>query len=182
MDLIGPVLCFVGSAAVAVNFNVPRRAVAACGLLANLAWYGQLSLVDHGMSLLASNFIAALSVALFAELLARVLRLPVTCIAVPAIIPLVPGFSAYNAMYGYVTQDYDKANLILLQTVLIAGAISAAFAMAGSIVNLLPGQGPWRNPQSPIDDTVLSASAMAALATRPPEGGAQADAAGGCAE
>jgi uncharacterized membrane protein YjjB (DUF3815 family) len=156
--LAGYVICFLGSAAVAINFNVPSRAIVTCGLLGDVAWFGQVYMFGSGMSLLASNFAAAFFVALLSELFARVQRLPVTCLAVPGVIPLVPGFSAYNAMYGYVTDQFDKANVALLNAVLIAGAISAALATAGSVVNLLPGQKPWRNPQSPVDDTILPVS------------------------
>jgi uncharacterized membrane protein YjjB (DUF3815 family) len=154
VDLIGLIVGFVGSAAVAVYFNVPRRALIPCGILGDIAWFSQIGLENHGLSLLASNFLAAFLVALLAEALARIQRLPVTCMAVPGVIPLVPGFSAYNAMYGYVTDQLTKANYALLQAILLAGAISAALAIAGSLVAMLPGQHPWRNPQSPIDDTV----------------------------
>lgn len=171
MDLntaIGFAVCFIGSAAVALNFNVPLRAAPTCGCLGIVAWFGQIYLGDQ-ISLLASNFIAAFVVALLSELMARVQRLPVTCLAVPGVIPLVPGFSAYNAMYGYVTEQYDKANSALLQTVLVAGAISAALATAGALVTMLPGQKPWHDPQSPVDDTVLRSSAIPVYPSEPAE-------------
>lgn len=155
MDLTAPFVCFLGSASIAVCCNVPSRAIALCGLLGDVGWFGQIYLQNHwGMSVLASNFLAAFVVALASELAARLLRLPVMCFTVPGVIPLVPGFSVYNAMYGYVTDQFDKANAALIQAVLIAAAISSGLAIASSVVSLLPGQRPWRNPQSPIDDTV----------------------------
>ncbi len=133
-------MCFLGSAAVAVAFNVPPRALWVCGVLGNVAWSGELFLRTHGDSMLAANFSAALIVAMLAELAARVQRLPVTCFAVPGVIPLVPGFSLYKAMYGFVMNQIAIADTDLMDALLIAGAIAAALVIAGSVVNLLPGQ------------------------------------------
>lgn len=155
MDLTRPLLCFIGSAAVALRFNVPPRALATCGILGVMGWLAQLHFAQQ-FTAVASTFVAALLVALLAELMARVQRLPVGCFAVPGVIPLVPGFSAYNAMYGYVTDQLERANDALLQTILIAGAISAALAIAGSMVGLFTRPAP-RAPTSK-DATLPSSS------------------------
>ncbi len=148
-------VCFIGSAAVAITFNVPPRAIAICGVLGCVAWSFELYFQNVSeLSLLASNFTAALIVALLAELAARLQHLPVNCYAVPGVIPLVPGFSAYNAMYGYVTGEMARADAALMQAILLAAAISAALVIAGSLVHLLPGHHRWRDPQDEPDATV----------------------------
>lgn len=167
MDLtpyLAPMMCFLGALTIALSYNVPKRALIACGLLGNLAWYGEILCSNLEMTEVASNFLAALSVALVAELLARRLRLPVTCLTAPGVIPLVPGFKTYNALLLYVTQRYDAANTKILEAILIAAAISAALATANSVFVLAPGmKQPWRNPHSPVDDRVLTASGLYAL-------------------
>lgn len=161
---LAPFMCFLGALTVAVSYNVPKRALLLCGLLGNVAWYTEIACSNLGLTDVASNFLGAFTVALLAEALARLQRLPVTCLAAPGVIPLVPGFKAYNALLLYVSGSYDQANEKLLEALLIAAAVSAALATASSFVALLPGvQQPWRNPQSPVDDRVLTTGAMHAL-------------------
>lgn len=167
MDLtpyLAPFMCFLGSVTIAVSYNVPARALLACGLLGNLAWYGQLYCSSQQLNDVASNFLAALVVACAAEVVARRLRLPVTCLSAPGVIPLVPGFKTYNALMLYVNHSYMAANDKILEALMIAAAISAALATANSVFMLLPGtKRPWHNPQSPVDDRVLTASGLYAL-------------------
>ena len=162
--LLAPLMCFLGAYTIAVSYNVPKRALLYCGLLGNVAWYVEIYCSDLQLTEIASNFLGALAVALLAESLSRMLQLPVMCLAAPGVIPLVPGFKAYSALLLYVSEIYDQANQKLLEALLVAAAISAALATANSLVLLLPGvKRRWQNPQSPVDDRVLTAGDMSAL-------------------
>lgn len=138
MTLIAEILpCFLGSACSSVLVNVPRRAVLACGIMGNIAWFTSLLLLSLGVSALASNFLAALAVALIAELMARWMQVPVSCFWVPAILPLVPGVSAYRAMYAFVEDQYTVGSQMAVQAILTAGAISGGVMLAGSLFQLV---------------------------------------------
>ena len=132
------VLAFIGTASGAVLFGVPRRVLWACGLVGVVAWATEAGLEGFGLSSVAATFVAALAVALVAEILARLLRLPSTCIAVPGFIPLAPGISAYDAMYHFVTNDSLIGNTLAVKAILIAAAIAAGLAIAESIFRLHP--------------------------------------------
>lgn len=138
MNLVAELLlCFLGSACSSLLVNVPRRAVLACGLMGNIAWFTSLLLIGWGTSVLASNFLAALTVALIAELMARWMQLPVSCFWVPGILPLVPGVTAYRAMYAFVEDQYTLGSQMAVQTLLVAAAISGGIMLAGSLFQLV---------------------------------------------
>jgi uncharacterized membrane protein YjjB (DUF3815 family) len=126
-------LAFGGTACAAILFNVPRRALLVCGLLGSAGWFVNLALAQNGSPAVASNFIAALVVSLGAEACARRMRLPVSCFAAPGIIPLVPGVSAYHAMYAFVNEHFEHGTEYAIKTLLIAVAISAGLVLAGSL-------------------------------------------------
>lgn len=129
-------LCLLGAASTSLLFNVPRRTIIPCALLGTLAFFASLELSARGVSMLGANFLAALTVALFSEVFARLMRIPVTCLAVPGVIPLAPGVTLYRAMYAFVADRSDEGYTLAVTTVLIAAAISAGLVLAGSIFRL----------------------------------------------
>lgn len=133
-------LCTVASASTSILLNVPRRALTACGLMGTAAFFAAGWFGDHGASPLAANFLAALIVAVLAEITARLMRLPVSIFTVPGVIPLVPGVTAYKAMFAFVQDQYDAGNSLAISAVLLAAAISAGLVMGGSIFHIIDGQ------------------------------------------
>ncbi|MHB2020920.1 MAG: threonine/serine exporter family protein [Candidatus Xenobia bacterium] len=129
-------LAFVGTASSGVLFSVPRRALWACGAVGLFAWWGEAALEKVGLSTIAATFAAAVAVAVAAELLARVLHLPATCISIPGIVPLVPGLTAYDAMYHFVDNDWMAGNTLAVQAILMAASIAAGLAIAASLFRL----------------------------------------------
>ena len=57
-------------------------------------------------------------------------RVPVLIIAVPGIIPLVPGVGAYSTMLALVKGDYIGTLTIGTETLFAAGAIAVGIALA----------------------------------------------------
>ena len=55
------------------------------------------------------NMLASLAGALYAELLARRTRVPVTVYTIPCVIPLVPGSGIYWTAFYVVTNDLERA-------------------------------------------------------------------------
>lgn len=139
LDFIAPLaLSFAGSASSGVLFNVPRRALVACGLAGNVAWFSFLGFQRAGLSEAAATFVAAFIVAVASEILARVKRMPSPVFSVPGVIPLVPGLYAYHAMYGFVNEQYGEGGSYAVRTLLVAAAIGAGLVMAGSLFRRHP--------------------------------------------
>lgn len=95
-------LSFITTLGFSFFFQVRHRALVSASLAGALGWVLCAYCVEHGMSLIFSNFFAALLIAFLAEILARFEKSPVTIYIVPGILPLVPGFRIYYMMNYFV--------------------------------------------------------------------------------
>lgn len=114
-----------GSLGFAVLFNARGR---------NLVWASLGGLLSWGVYLAwglvyASDptcyFVAALVLTIYAEIMARVRRTPVTVFLVAGTIPLIPGGSLYHTMSYAVAARWAEALHAALTTLLLAVAIAA---------------------------------------------------------
>lgn len=124
--LIELILAFISSLAFAVVFNVPVRYLLPGALAGTIGWLIFRFLGGTNTAI----FFAALGIGLLAEGGARMFRVPVLIIAVPGIIPLVPGAGAYSTMLALVKGDYIGALTIGTETLFAAGAIAVGIALA----------------------------------------------------
>lgn len=124
--LIELILAFISSLAFAVVFNVPVRYLLPGALAGAIGWLIFRFLGGANTAI----FFAALGIGLLAEVGARMFRVPVLIIAVPGIIPLVPGAGAYSTMLALVKGDYIGALTIGTETLFAAGAIAVGIALA----------------------------------------------------
>ena len=67
--------------------------------------------------------------ALYAEIMARVFKAPVTVFFLPAVVPLIPGSSLYYAMSAAVRGDWSAARSYGALTVMYSLAISAGMSL-----------------------------------------------------
>ena len=80
--------------------------------------------------------LASLTGALYAELLARRTRVPVTVYTIPCVIPLVPGSVLYRTMSSLVQSRLSDAVTYGLNTVTVALGIASGI-VAGSVLAIL---------------------------------------------
>jgi len=124
--LIELTLAFISSLAFAVVFNVPVRYLLPGALAGTIGWLIYRSLGSTNTAI----FFAAVGIGLIAEGGARMYRVPVLIIAVPGIIPLVPGVQAYSTMLALVKGDFIGALTNGTETLFAAGAIAVGVAIA----------------------------------------------------
>lgn len=72
-------------------------------------------------------FLGALIGSIYAEIMARVRKTPVTLFVICSVIPLVPGSDMYYAMYQSINGNIEKS--ITTSVVTISKALSIAFAI-----------------------------------------------------
>ena len=85
-----------------ILFNAPRQSLLYLwigGFVAGIVKFGFLS-TAIGAGIVLSSFMAGLFVGIVATPIARLRDVPIIIIAIPSIIPLVPGVFAYRAMMG----------------------------------------------------------------------------------
>lgn len=121
---------FVGVAGFAVMFNSPWRMAVAAGAIAVVPNVGRLLLVDHGMTVQAAAAIAALLVGLLAAVVAPRLRVPRITLSVPGVLIMVPGPTAYRAVYHVASGEVVEALGYAAQAALVVLALAVGLAVA----------------------------------------------------
>ena len=130
VDVIKGLVGSLGASAFfGILFHIPRRLLVSVALV-GMAGYGvYLTALALLQSAVGANFVAALAVALAAEILARRQKAPANIFSLIGIVPLVPGGGLYQTMLALVMDDYSAALSTGVQTMLIAGAIALAIAV-----------------------------------------------------
>lgn len=86
-----------------------------------LSW-GTFLLAYHQWDVRSTAMImAAMAVTIYSEIFARIVRMPVSVIFTPIIVPLIPGSNLYYCMRGFVTNthaDFVKFGDLLLEDTL----------------------------------------------------------------
>ena len=113
----------VGSVGFAMLLNMRGKQVVYAGIGGIISWGIYLLGYRFAESYFIANFVAAVFVALYAEIMARVNRAPTTIFLTAAAIPLIPGRNLYLSMYGIVNEDYVNARVNGMTAVVIALAI-----------------------------------------------------------
>ena len=133
---------FLGSMGFALLFHIRREklVLASLGGLATWAvylWAGALSDQD-----VPRFFFAAVAAAIYAEVMARLVKCPATLFVVAAAIPLVPGGSLYKTMQFFMEQDFARCSAQGLNTMLLAMAIALGMLCPMSLFHLVRQAGP----------------------------------------
>lgn len=86
---------------------------------------------------LLSNVAASTAAALYAMLMARLIRTPSTVILTPELIPLVPGRSLYYAISSMIARQYTVGVEYLRTTVEVALGIAIGIVLSGTVDAIL---------------------------------------------
>ena len=141
VDVIKGLVGSLGASAFfGILFHIARRLLVSVALV-GMAGYGvYLAALALLQSAVGANFVAALAVALAAEILARRQKAPANIFSLIGIVPLVPGGGLYQTMLALVMDDYSAALSTGVQTMLIAGAIALAIAVVAVFFRALPAR------------------------------------------
>ena len=118
-------------------FNIQGIGVLITGLGGGLGWLVYLLVFAWQGSDIFAAFLAAVSIAIYSELMARVRRCPVTGYLQIALLPLVPGAGIYRAMAYCVEGDTEMFTETLLHTIGFAAALSVGAMLASSVMRAL---------------------------------------------
>ncbi|MFZ5813927.1 MAG: threonine/serine exporter family protein [Bacillota bacterium] len=120
---------FLTSAAIAVSFRAPRRAILWAGVGGMAGWAGYDLPLRAGAPPALAVFLGALALGTVSELLARRLREPTTLFIIPGLFPLVPGLIAYNGMLLLSREEIGEAAQQISRALFFAGALAAGLAV-----------------------------------------------------
>lgn len=120
---------FAATLGFALLFEARGWALPAAALAGTLGWAVYLGLDALGAGQGASNAGAAAAVTLVAEVLARRSRSPLLTFLAPALIPLVPGRTLYEAMDRAVSRDLAGAETAAFETLVVAASLVVGVAV-----------------------------------------------------
>ncbi|MCR6098393.1 threonine/serine exporter family protein [Salipaludibacillus agaradhaerens] len=139
--LLELVITFAAVIGFGIIFSVPKRALLLGGGIGVITWFVLQTGIAFGASSVFSTLLASLSAATIAHLLAKKIRIPVTTLSIPGILPLVPGSRAYFTMLSFVEGEYIQGLEYGVETMLQAGAIAGGLVLALSIFSFGKGIG-----------------------------------------
>lgn len=141
-EIVQIITGFIGAFGFAVLFNVRGKKLifAALGGLFSWAMFVLLGfLIDNEP---IRYFIVAVSISLYAEVMARILHTPTTTFITTALIPLIPGGSLYYTMAYALSSDLtrflDKGIYTLQLALALALGVIIASAATKTFFRLLP--------------------------------------------
>lgn len=117
-----------------VMFNVPRRSLIFCGFAGGSGWVVYSLVMNSLNQEMIAAFLGSFVLTFISYIFARTLKMPVIVFIVCAIIPLVPGGLAYEAMRHIVINEYQLAIEFIFQVGLVSGAIAIGIVF-GEMVN-----------------------------------------------
>ncbi|MCW2735580.1 threonine/serine exporter family protein [Nocardioides sp.] len=120
----------VSSAAFSVACYAPRRAVLPVGLITGVAALISQTVEVSGFGRAAAAGVAAFFIGLVAYAVAGRVRVPPLVVAVPAIVPFLPGLSIYRGL----TWLADGGYLVSQGILALMTAISVAIALASGVI------------------------------------------------
>lgn len=136
--LIPIVSAALGSLSFAMFFGVRSRKLWFSALGGALNWgLYLLAMKEMGLSETMAYALGAAAGTLYAEILARIIKTPVTVFVITSVIPMVPGGALYETMLGLL--QGDKATFVErgLYTLSAAGAMALGIFAATMLFRLL---------------------------------------------
>ena len=133
---LGIVWALFASGAFAVVFNVRGRDLPLSAMGGALGWAVYLLVTAVEGTAALAYFAASASVAVYAEIVARLANRPATIYLACALIPLVPGGGMYYTMARSLTGDVYGTLAEGVATLSTAGAIAAGVAVGSAAARL----------------------------------------------
>lgn len=131
--IIQIIAAFFGTYGFCMLFRLKSSLRLAASFGGAAAWTIYVVMYNYTLDIFWSCFAASAAGELYAEILARRLRVPSTAIALPAVVPLIPGGDLYYAMSYLVGQNKAVASWYGRKTLLYALAIAGGLSIVGAV-------------------------------------------------
>lgn len=134
--IIQLVMALLGSAGFAMIFHLRKQLMAVASLGGMFSWLVYLICEPVMSGYFFPSFVASACGAFYAEMLARILKVPSTPFFVVAMIPLIPGSTLYYAMDQVVHGYLSLASAYGVRTMQCALGIGGGMSVAWAVCDL----------------------------------------------
>lgn len=135
--IIQLITALLGSLGFALIFNIPKKYMVVASLGGLICWsmYLLTDLFTEGVFI--PSLVASASAAFYAEVIARLLKVPATVIFVSSIIPLIPGSSLFYTMSHAVSSDWALFSEYGMRTIQYILGISCGVSIVWSAAYMI---------------------------------------------
>lgn len=134
--IIQTLAAFIGVYVTSIMVDAPKRTLFVSGLIGALGW-GAYLLMRTSLSEALNVYLCSLGIAFAAQVVARVLKTPVTTILIPGFYALVPGVTLYRSLYFLIINDMENFNKYISLAGLTSGMIALGILTIDSFFNAM---------------------------------------------
>ncbi|RVU70919.1 MULTISPECIES: threonine/serine exporter family protein [Lactobacillus] len=134
--IINIAFSYIASVGFALTINVPHRALNLAGISGIVGWMVYWFAARAGMGRMLSNLMGAFIIGILGLIFARIKKCPVTVFNIPALVPLVPGVPAYQAVRALVNGEVFKGEAAILRVAIVTCAIALGILLSTMITEM----------------------------------------------
>lgn len=138
-EFIQLMAALLGSLGFAALFNIRGKKLIFATIGGFLSWATYLAAASINVNPYFCGFISTVLTTLYAEVMARMVKTPVTVFLVSATIPLIPGAALYRAMNCLMHRNYAGFSKEGTYTLLFAASMSAGITFTTVVFRMI-----WR--------------------------------------
>ncbi|SUY47387.1 membrane spanning protein [Clostridium putrefaciens] len=127
------VYSFITTLGFGILFNIKGKKLIFASIGGSISLFFYLLFLKFNFSDLSSLFFSTIIFSIYAEILARILKTPVTTFTICALIPLVPGGGMYYTMLESIQGNVEQSLNIGIDTLYKAGALAIGIVFVSSI-------------------------------------------------
>ena len=138
MNLISDsIFSLIGCFGFGVLFNIKGKKLLFASLGGGLSWFVYSLCLNNNISNISSMLISSIVFSIYSEIMARVLKTPVTLLVICAMLPLVPGAGMYYTMYDVVKGDISSSISTGLSTIASAGTLALGIILVTTLTRII---------------------------------------------
>lgn len=131
---------FIATLGFGIIFNIKGKKLFFAALGGAISWFFYSLSLELKFSSISSLFISSLIFSTYCEILARILKTPVTTLVICSLIPLVPGGGMYYTMLEIITGDINKALELGINAMASAGTLALGVIFVSTITRIVVAQ------------------------------------------
>ncbi|MCD2256838.1 threonine/serine exporter family protein [Agrilactobacillus fermenti] len=128
---------YIATITFGIMLNIQRRVLNTCAWIGVAGWLSYWVLWQWGSGKLLANLVGAFLIGFLSVVVAPLKQTPTLLFNIPALVPLVPGATAFQAIRYFVLGRLTTAFSYLLTVLMVIGAISVGFMIAQMLGELL---------------------------------------------
>lgn len=136
MNYLELIYAFFATLFFSIIFNLKGKNIIYASLCGAIGWFTFLLCKEFRYPMTTSFFIAAITITIYSELAAKILKTTVTTTLIPALIPLVPGGGIYYTMYYLVTSEFLASRAKGIETLSLTVALSVGIFLVSTFFQI----------------------------------------------